>query len=318
MKYFIAIDAGGNKTDCVLFDQTGAVIASEVGRGANSFDIGPAETSARLSAAVDSLKLQLPAGGKLAAVFGSISAAYYYPEVEVHVKRHADGARTRLDGVVSSVMAAVLGHEDGVCLISGVGSYCCVRRTGEHRFYIGSTGYMLDTEGSGYVLGRDALNAVQREYDGRGPKTMLTPMIEKEMGETVLQHLPVIYSGGRAYIASFAHNVFSARSMGDPVAAEIFERGVNYYAEALRAAYKHMGQPFKVAVGGGVFQNFPEYVEAVRAHAPKGCELILLDAPAVYGSALEAVWLTGEEAEPDFRARFIETYRRNPGKHAAW
>lgn len=318
MMYFIAIDAGGNKTDGVLFDETGAVIANEVGRGANSFDIGPAETSARLGAAVDSLKLHLPSGEKLASVFGSISAAYYYPEVEAHVKRHADGARTRLDGIVSSVMAAVLGHEDGVCLISGVGSYCCVRKKGEHRFFIGSTGYMLDTEGSGYVLGRDALNAVQREHDGRGPKTMLTGMIEKEMGETVLEHLPVIYSGGRAYISSFAHNVFSARSMGDQVATEIFERGVNYYAEALRAAYKHLGEPFKVAVGGGVFLNFPEYVEAVRAHAPKGCELITLDAPAVYGSALEAVWQTGAEPEEGFRSRFVETYRRNPGKRAAW
>ena len=54
MKYYISIDAGGNKSVGVLFDQTGSVIACEEGRGANSFDIGPAETSARLCAAVDS------------------------------------------------------------------------------------------------------------------------------------------------------------------------------------------------------------------------------------------------------------------------
>ena len=318
MKYYISIDAGGNKSVGVLFDQTGAVIACEEGRGANSFDIGPAETSARLCAAVDSLKTHLPEGARLSAVFGSISAAYYYPEVEVQVKRHADGAKCKLDGVVSSVMAAVLGRDDGVCLISGVGSYCCVRQKGEHRFFIGSTGYMLDTEGSGYVLGREALNAAQRERDGRGPKTKLTEMIEKEIGETVQEHLPVIYTGGRAYIASFAHNVFSARSMGDPVATGIFNRAVDHFSEALNAAYKHIGHPFKVAIGGGVFLHFPEYVEAVRAKAPAGCELIVLDTPAVYGSALEAVWLTGEAPEAGFRSRFIETFNRHPSKRAAW
>ena len=55
MKYYIAIDAGGNKTDCVLFDGTGNVCAREFGRGANALDIGPVEASDRLCAAVDSL-----------------------------------------------------------------------------------------------------------------------------------------------------------------------------------------------------------------------------------------------------------------------
>jgi len=318
MKYYISIDAGGNKTDCVLFDQTGNVAACEFGRGANAFDIGPAETSARLCAAVDSLKKHIPSGDKLAGVFGSISAAYYYPEVEQHIRRHADGAPCKLDGVVSSVMAAMLGHDDGVCLISGVGSYCCVREAGKHRFFIGSTGYMLDTEGSGYVLGQQALNAAQRQRDGRGPETKLTELLEKEMGETVLEHLPVIYSGGRAYIASFAHTVFTARRMGDKVADEIFNRGVNYYAEALQAAYRHMGRPFKAVLGGGIFLHHPEYAEAVKERAPEGCEMIMLDVPAVFGGALEAVWLSGGTVDEGFRSRFVETYHRYPVKRASW
>ena len=193
MKYFIAIDAGGNKTEAILFDAQGTVHAYERGRGANAFDIGLNEASDRICAMADAMKAHLPEGEKISAVFGSVSAAYYFPEIEKRVARHLNTNKCKMDGVVSSVMAAVLGKEDGVCLISGVGSYCCVRQAGrEHRHYIGSTGYMLDTGGSAYVLGRHAINAVQREQDGRGPSTLMTPLIEAEMGESIREHLPAI------------------------------------------------------------------------------------------------------------------------------
>lgn len=318
MKYYIAIDAGGNKTDCVLFDETGTVLAREFGRGANALDIGPTEASNRICAAVDSLKVHIPAGGKLGAVFGSVSVVYFYPEIERAVARHSNGVRCHLDNVVSSVMAAVLGKEDGVCLISGTGSYCCVRQAGKHRHFIGSSGYMLDTGGSGYVLGQQALIAAQRDRDGRGPKTLLTQIVENEIGETVQEHLPVIYSGGRAYISSFAHTVFAARAQGDAVAEKIFNDGVDYFAEAMETAYRFMGKPFRGVMGGGIFMHHPEYAAAVRQRAPQGCELTLLEVPAVYGAALEAVWLGGGEVQDDFRKNFTETYARHPVQRAAW
>ena len=37
MKYYIAIDSGGYKTESILFEETGKVIAFERGRGANAF-----------------------------------------------------------------------------------------------------------------------------------------------------------------------------------------------------------------------------------------------------------------------------------------
>ena len=53
MKYYIAIDAGGTKTDSVLFDQEGHVLARDLRRGANAFDLGPMEAAARISGAVE-------------------------------------------------------------------------------------------------------------------------------------------------------------------------------------------------------------------------------------------------------------------------
>ena len=322
MKYFIALDSGGYKTETVLFDQEGTVHAYERGRGANAFDIGPAEASDRICAAVDSMLRRLPAGETLGGVFGSVSVSYYYPEIEQNVTRfvarHVGKAKCRIDSIVSSVMAAVLGREDGVCLISGTGSYCCVREQGKHRQYIGSTGYMLDTGGSGYVIGQQALIAVSRERDGRGPSTILTPLLEKEMGETIFEHLPVIYAGGRSYISSFSHSVFVARDLGDAVAKRIVEDAVNYYGEALETAYRIMGRPYRGVLGGGVFIHEKDYAREVCARAPEGCSLKVIDTPTLYGGALEAMWLAGEEIPNGFKARFVETYALQPGQNSAW
>lgn len=308
MKYFIAIDTGGYKTDSVLFDQQGHVLAHDLRRGANAFDLGPMEAGARICGAVSVLCEKLPEGAKISGVYGAVSAAHYYPEIARMVSRAAGGAPCQLNGVVYSVMAAVLGREDGICLISGTGSYAAARKGDAPMHYIGSSGYMLDTGGSGYALGRAALIASQRDREGRGPKTLLTDMVERDMGETLIDHLPAIYAGGRAYISSFAYAVFDACAQGDPVAKGIFENAVCYFADALHGACDYLGKACTVALGGGIFLNYPSYTHAVRQHAPEGCTFKLLEGPAVYGSALEALWHAGLEADEAFSENFHRTY----------
>lgn len=319
MKYYIAIDAGGNKTNSVLFDQTGKVLARDLRRGANAFDVGPAEASARICGAIDVLTDALPAGERISGVYGSVSAAHYYPEIARRAARSAGGAPCKIEGVVYSVMASVLGREDGVCLIAGTGSYAAARKGDKPMFYLGSSGYMLDTFGSGFVLGREALVAAQRERDGRyDDETILTQIVERDMGESVIDHLPVIYAGGRAYVSSFAHAVFEARAQGDAVATKIFDDAVDAFAEAMNRAYDYMGGPYRAAVGGGLFLHYPEYLAALRAKAPHGCELVLADVPAVYGAALEAIWLGGDEAVEGFKKNFLASYRQQENMAATW
>ena len=40
MRYFLAIDAGGTKTDAVVFDETGHIIYRDLSAGNNGMDIG--------------------------------------------------------------------------------------------------------------------------------------------------------------------------------------------------------------------------------------------------------------------------------------
>lgn len=308
MKYFIAIDTGGTKTNSVLFDQEGRVLARDLRRGANAFDLGPMEAGARICGAITTLCEKLPEGEKISGVYGAVSAAHYYPEIARMASRAAGGAPCQINGVVYSVMAAVLGRQDGVCLISGTGSYAAARKGDAPMHYIGSSGYMLDTGGSGYAIGRAALIASQREREGRGPRTLLTELVERDMGETLIDHLPAIYAGGRAYISSFAYTVFDACAQGDPVAKGIFQSAVEYFSDALHGACEYLGKPCTVALGGGIFLHYPSYVNALCQYAPEGCTFRLLDVPAVYGAALEALWHDGLEPVEGFRQAFLHSY----------
>ena len=319
MKYYIAIVSGGFKTESILFEETGKVIAFEHGRGANAFDIGVSEATDRIRGTAENLRARLPEGGEISGVFGGISAASFYPEIEQRVAGIFKGAKVKMDSVVNCVMAADLGKdEDGVCLIAGTGSYCCVRRKGMHRHFIGSAGYMLDTAGSGYFLGQQAMIAAQRDRDGRGPSTILTQLVEEKMGESIFDHLPMIYAGGRAYISSFTHVLFSAYRQGDEVAKKIFQEGVDFYDEALQTAYRIMGKPFYGVLGGGVFLHVPEYAEAVLACAPENCTLKVMETPTLYGAALEAMWLTGDPISPEFKSRFLYSYARQANPDYSW
>lgn len=307
MKYYIAIDASGGKTDAVLIEQTGKVVKTIAGQSANPLDIGQVMACERICDCLTKLKSAVPRDGHLAGIFCSISAIHYFPTISQTIENIAIGTPCHFDGVVVPVLASVLGHEDGVALISGTGSYCCVKRNGQPNHYFGSSGYLLDIGGSAYTIAQQGLIAVLREHDGRGEKTLLTEEIEKHIGESVLDHLPVIYAGGREYIASFSPYVFQAWHKGDAIAEKIIKDNAACYKESLQKAYEMIGGPFKVALGGGVFRFFPEYVDLVKEDAPEGCEFILIDGPAVYGCALEALWADNEEVPADFHDNFMNT-----------
>ena len=308
MKYYIAIDSGGNKTDSVLFDETGKVLARDKRRGANAFDTSPTEASARLNGAIDALRSILPEGEKVASIFGAVASVTYYPEILHRTKRNAEGAVLELDEDIAAILAAGLGDEDGVCAICGTGSSVQIAEKGKPHYRVGGSGMLLDTGGSGFVFGRAALVSSQYDRDGRGEKTLMSAIVEAEMGEPLVKHLPVVYSGGRAYVASFAHAVFVAREKHDPLACRVFNQGVDYFAQALQAARDHYGKPYKAALGGGIFAKHPEYVEAIREKAPKDCELIVVHEPPVYGSALKAMWQVGDQPGENFKETFLASY----------
>lgn len=78
--------------------------------------------------------------------------------------------------VISDVELAHLaahGNASGIVLIAGTGSIAVARLNSGQLLRCGGWGPRIDDGGSGFWIGREALKAVARMLDGRGPKTLL-------------------------------------------------------------------------------------------------------------------------------------------------
>lgn len=308
MKYCIAIDGGGTKTDTVLFDTEGNILARHVGPGNNPTDIGCDEARKRLMEDIDAVYSN--AGGAVETLYGGIAGTL--PNGDIYsdeISRRYDIRCIRIEDDGCNLISGAFGHADGCGMVCGTGSSLFVRREGQPLRHIGGKGYMIDTGGSGFEIGRDAICMALRAADGRTEHTVLQELLGEMLGCPVDDRvIPMVHRGGRPYIASFAAAVFAGRRMGDRVCEEIFQRQSALMADMTYAAQTSFDGGFNVVAGGGIVSHFPEYFEAIKQKSAPGANLVLQNAPPVYGAAAEAMWDAGEPVTESFRARFLEAY----------
>src|SRR5687768_18407090 len=93
------------------------------------------------------------------------------------------GFKTRTLVVNDALIALVAGAGDrpGVVVVAGTGSIAYGRDAAARAARAGGWGYLLGDEGGGFWIGRAALAAVVRPFDGRGPRTLLTGMVLEQM-----------------------------------------------------------------------------------------------------------------------------------------
>lgn len=308
MEYYIGMDAGGTKTESVLFDETGHILRRTVQPGCNPMDIGVDGTRSRVLAAAQELAACAP--GPVRALYGGIAGLDRVDvELDPYLDQHLRVARIRTEDDGFSLISGTLGHVDGCGMVCGTGSSLFARIAGKPQVHIGGLGYLIDTGGSGFELGRDALKAAYRYLDGRGERTLLAELLTKEFGKDPRKALLDIYSGGRPFIASLAHLVFDGLSLGDGLCRQIVEQGAASLAELTVAAAHHFQGAFSVVMSGGIFTAYPHYADLVRRLASPRARMVLAQVPPVYGAAVEALWDSGVAASEEHRRQFMADYR---------
>lgn len=310
--YMIALDVGGTKTDGVLFSPDGCVHRHVILPGGNPLDLGLENAVSRYLDAIRALMGDdIP---RVRALYAGVAAAMYtgdkIPRL-LHPQVAADVLRVEGDG--PALISTMIGHKDGASLICGTGSSLTIRK-GENYDVIGGWGYLIDGCASGFILGKEAVLAAVREYDGRGEKTVISELIKKKCGEPMENHIETLYKKGRPYIASFASIIFEARKAGDQVAANIFDKCVQDLSELVRTAYRRLGGAYTLVLNGGIFRNFPEYVQALKEASPQDVTMMDSDAPPILGCAVEAMWDAGFPCPAEFRKNFLDSYHKE--KHA--
>jgi len=151
-----------------------------------------------------------------------------------------------------------IGDQPGVVVAAGTGVVTlAVGLTSVAR--VDGWGYLLGDAGSGYWIGRAALDAVMRAHDGRGPATALSEQVERDFPDLEKAYLELQADEHKVRrIASYAKTV-SELAGTDEVARSISEAAATELAVSAVAGLHRVGQDERpdpvVGMLGQVFRN---------------------------------------------------------------
>ena len=143
--------------------------------------------------------------------------------------------------------------------IAGTGSICYARTADGREARSGGWGSLMDDEGGGFALGRDALAAVVRAEDGRIAPTVLHDAVFKALQVGAVRELiGKIYAPGfgKREVAALAPLVGAAAEQGDAAALQIVEKAGRELALLVRPVAEKLGlQSARIAFAGSVLQK---------------------------------------------------------------
>lgn len=266
----VGIDAGGSKTICVVADRSGAIVAEARGGAANLQSAGELDIEKTLHDLLsDALSARPGTPAALCLGMAGVDRPGDAGVIRGILARLCRGTRVLIVNDALVALEAGAPARAGIVLIAGTGSIAYGRDASGHAARAGGWGYILGDEGSGFWLGRQAVRAILRATDRRGPETALGAAVMGHFGVSRPQDLvQPIYDGGMRpkVVAALAPLVGDAADAGDPVAARIVDAGADELAGAAISVARRLQldcMPIDVPLAGGVFAAVPRVRQAV-------------------------------------------------------
>lgn len=304
----VCIDSGGSKTEFLLFTAEGKIIKRLVLDGANPNIIGTDASYSIFKRGIDIVtnkSYQLTGIYIGGAGMGSGNNAEIilkklkkdYPNIPKDVKTD-----------ICSVIAGSTNEEKCTALICGTGAVVYANTpTGLKRF--GGWGAKLDTLGSGYDIGREALRTALGEREGIIEPSLITPLVEQKIKTPVWDSIHHIYEKGDSYIASFAPTVFEAYYMGDKTAEKILNDNAKRLAELILKANRSCDCGNTIVASGSVITKNKVYAQMIKNSLPAAKEFIVSENEQIYGAAKMCLKLCKAD-DKAFCQNFLEQYTK--------
>ena len=193
IKYVIGVDGGGTKTEAVLVDTMGNVLSRVRGGSSNFQALGPDKLKEVLSSLLHEIlrKATVPVSNVSKIYLGLAGAGRESDQQEIR-QIFSDTEFKGLIEVNSDAIIALAGafsNQPGIILIAGTGAICFGKNSQGDIIRSGGWGYLLGDEGGGYYIGKRAIIASLKDFDGRGEKTSLKSVIEKKFRPVSYTHL---------------------------------------------------------------------------------------------------------------------------------
>lgn len=292
-KLLIGIDGGGSKTLALLANADGRILGRATAGSSNYHTVGKEQAFAALESAIagsfadaginvqplDALCMGLAGVQPLAALCMGL-AGVARPEDRALLLAWAEerfpGVPIALNNDSELVLAAGTPAGWGIALICGTGSIVLGRSRDGKSTRSDGWGFLLGDLGSGFAIGKAALQAVLAAHDGRAPATALSERILRECSLAAPPDLVRWVYRERiptAEIAALAPLVEQAAETGDGIAQAILQQAGNQLADSVQAVATRLSfsGAIPLAMAGGVILRSRQIADCFRhAAAEKG------------------------------------------------
>ncbi len=245
MGIFVAIDAGGTKTQCLIADQTRVLGRAATGT-VKLMRVPEPEATARLQSmlAASAASAGVSLGQVERTCFGL--AGVSSPAVQAWARQAVAAVvpgELILCGDEEIALDAAFPGGAGILVIAGTGSNAIGRARSGELFGAGGWGPVLGDEGSGYWIGLEAIRAALRAQDRSGAPTRLLGEIERHWGLGSVAELVAMGNqrdAGAPDFAELAPVVARCAEQGDELAGGILLRAGEELAELVALVYRKM------------------------------------------------------------------------------
>ena len=255
MDFIAGVDGGGTKTKVVCALPEGKPLDTAVFGPFNLNSIGAERFSALLRQLCDYLN---GLGRCRALCIGSAGISNRDMARLVETEMDRGGIENwKLVGDQVIALNGALSGEAGIALIAGTGSICFGKNKAGAYARSGGWGHLIGDEGSGYALGRDALAAVAKAWDGWGEQTLLSQALAEQLElDDQKKIISYTYGGDKSRIAALAPLVEQAAGQQDRVALAIIRDNAVKMVGLVGAVAHQLGlKAGKVAMLGGLLEH---------------------------------------------------------------
>ncbi|HEY9189016.1 MAG TPA: BadF/BadG/BcrA/BcrD ATPase family protein [Ignavibacteria bacterium] len=303
MNYVLAVEGGGTKTNSVIADENGNIIAKSTTGPSNFLIVGFEKACENIIQGLqDCINNSKINNSDIKVAMLGLTGAGRKLDQDNMRKAFKDYSTSKgftfnsiiVDSDARISLEAAFPNKPGMILISGTGSIMFGKDGQGNLYRVGGWGRILGDEGSGFYIGKKGLISSIKQIDGRGEKTLLFDLISEKYNLNSLETIIKSIYTDNFDIAKIAPLVFEAAEKDDKIAKEILNEAVDELLLHIETMLKKINFDEKIGLSfvGSIITNDNyirrKIVNYINSNL-KQIELIDSNNEPIYGAIVMAI-----------------------------